>query len=145
MLRAMKTTLGGYLYCRNHADERIRRRSKNYEERLKMMRYFLTASTIFVQNRQSETLLREIKQSYRTHFGKMNFPTLVKSMTVVLFSIKEYLRCRIVGDLRVPKTSYRPLNKVQKYGDKRAKSSYADGLNRKLRTAGPNNLSINEG
>ncbi len=145
MLRAIKTALGGYLYCRNHADERIRRRSRNYKERLKMMRYFLTASTIFVQNRQSETLLREIKESYRTHFGRMNLPTLLKSMIVVFFSIKEYLRCRIVGDLRVPKTIYRPLNKVYKYGDKPVKSSYADGLNRKLRTAGPKNLSINEG
>ena len=74
MLRAIKTTLEGYLYCRNHPDERIRRRSKDYKKRLKMMRYFLTASTIFVQNRQSETLLREIKKSYRSQFGRMNLP-----------------------------------------------------------------------
>ena len=127
MLRAIKTALGGYVYCRNHADERIRSRSKDYKERLKMMRYFLTASTLFVQNRRSETLLKEIKKSYRSQFGRMNLPTLVKSVIVVFFSIKEYLRCRIVGDLRVPKTSYRPLNKAYKHKEQPAKSSYADG------------------
>ena len=132
MLRGIKTTLGGYLYCRNHADERIRRCSKDYKKRLKIMRYFLTASTIFVQNRQSETLLREIKKSYRSELGRMNLHTLAMSLIVVFFSIKEYLRCRIVGDLRVPKTSYRPLNKVYKHKDQRAKTSHADGAKTKV-------------
>jgi radical SAM superfamily enzyme YgiQ (UPF0313 family) len=127
ILRAIKTTLGGYLYCRNHPDERIQRRSKNYKKRLKMMRYFLTAATIFVQNRQSETLLREIKKSYRSQFGRRNLPTLVTSLIVVFFSMKEYLRCRIVGDLRVPKTSYRPLNRVDRHKDQPVKSCCTDG------------------
>jgi hypothetical protein len=78
-----------------------------------------------VQNRQSETLLREIKTSYRTLFGRRNLPTLVISLIVVLFSIKEYLRRRFVGDVRVPKTSYRPLNRVYHHGEQRAKPSYA--------------------
>ena len=125
MLRVIKTTLGGYLYCRNHPDERIRSRSKNYKKRLKWMRCLLTASTIFVQNRQSETLLREIKKSYRSQFGRMNLPTLVISLIAVLFSIKEYLRRRFVGDVRVPKTSYRPLSRVYQHGEQRAKSSGA--------------------
>ena len=132
ILRAIKTTLGGYLYCRNHADERIRRRSKNYKKGLKMMRYFLTASTIFVQNRQSETLLREIKKSYLSQFGRRNLPTLVASLLVVFFSIKEYIRCRIFGDLRVPKTSYRPLNKVYEQKAQPAKASYADWAKPKI-------------
>ena len=76
ILRDIKTTLGGYLYCRNHGDERIRRRSKTYKKRLKAMRYLLAAATIFVQNRKSETLLREIKKSYRSKFGRMNLPAL---------------------------------------------------------------------
>ena len=145
MLRAIETTLKGYLYCRNHMDERIRRRSKDLKKRLKLMRYFLIASAIFVQNRRSETLLREIKKSFRSQLGRTNPATLVMSMAVVFFSIKEYLRCRIVGDLRVPKTSYRPLNKVHKHKGYPAKSSYADGLNRKFRTAGASTLGINEG
>ena len=57
MLRGMRTTLNGYTYCRNHPDEAVRRRSEGFKKRLKIMRYFLTASTIFVQNRQSEILL----------------------------------------------------------------------------------------
>jgi radical SAM superfamily enzyme YgiQ (UPF0313 family) len=132
ILRAIKTTLGGYLYCRNHPDGRIRRRSKNYKKRLKMMRYFLTASTIFVQNRQSEVLLGEIKGLYRSQFGRKNLSTLVTSLIIVFFSIKEYMRCRILGDLRVPKTSYRPLNKIYKHKDQPAKSSYADGAKAKI-------------
>ena len=127
MLRAIKTTLGGYIYCRNHPGEHVRRCSKNFKKRLKMMRYFLPASTVFVQNPQSKILLREIKKLYRSQFGRMNLPTLVTSLIVIFFSIKEYLRCRIVGDLRVPKTSYRPLNKVCKHEDQRAKSFRADG------------------
>jgi hypothetical protein len=126
LLRDTKTTLGGYAYCKNHRDERVQRRSKNYEKKLKMMRYFLIASTIFVQNRQSETLLREIKKSYRFQFGRMNLPSLFASLIVVFFSIKEYLRCRIVGDLRVPKTAYLPLNKVYKHKGQRAWSSNMD-------------------
>ena len=125
MLRVIKTTLEGYLYCRNHPDERIRSRSKKYKKRLKMMRYFLTAATIFVQNRQSEILLREIKKSYRSQFGRMNLPTLFISSIVALFSIKEYLRGRFVGDVRAPKTSYHPLSKVYRHGEQRAKSSGA--------------------
>jgi hypothetical protein len=126
MLRAIKTTLGGYFYCRKHTDERIRRRSKDHKKRLKMMRYFLTASTIFVQNRQSENLLKDIKRSFRSQFGRMNLLTLSISLVVVFFSIKEYLRCRIIGDLRVPKTSYRPLNRAYKHKAPATKSAYAD-------------------
>ncbi len=77
LLRAIKTALGGYAYCRNHQDERIRKRSKNFKKTLRMMRYFLTAATIFVQNRKSETLLREIKKSFRSEFGRMNPSSLV--------------------------------------------------------------------
>ena len=111
MLRAIETILGGYVYCRNHPDERIQRRSKEYKKRLKMTRYLLTASTLFVKNRQSDALLKEIKGSYRSQFGRMTIPTLFASLLVVFFSVKEYLRCRLIGDLRVPKTSYRQLYK----------------------------------
>lgn len=132
ILRAIKTTLRGHSYCKNHADERIRMRLKNYNKKLKMMRYFLTASTIFVQNRRSESLLRDIKKSYRSQFGRMHLPTVFISLIVVFFSIKEYLRSRIAGDLRVPKTSYRPLNKAYKHKDQPAKFSYADGGKQKI-------------
>ncbi|MFC1534608.1 B12-binding domain-containing radical SAM protein [Thermodesulfobacteriota bacterium] len=125
MLRAIKTTLRGYLYGRNHADERIRKRSKNCKKRLKMLRYFLTASTIFVQNRQSEIMLRQIKKSFRLQFGRMGLLSWAASLLVVFFSIKEYLRCRIVGDVRVPKTSYRPLSRAYRHEDKLVKSANA--------------------
>ncbi len=145
MLRAIKTAFKGYIYCKNHADERIRRRSKGFTMRLKMMRYFLTASTVFVQNRRSEDLLREIKASYRSQFGRMGITSMVLSMMVALFSIKEYLRCRIIGDHRVPKTSYRPLNGVHKHKDQPARHSYAGAQNRKFPAASPTNLNTNEG
>jgi len=132
MLRAIKTILEGYVYCRNHPDERIRRRSKEYKKRLKMTRYLLTASTIFVQNRQSDALLREIKKSYRSQFGRMNLPVRAASLLVVFFSIKEYIRCRIFSDLRVPKTSYRPLNKVWEDKVEPAKAPYADRAKPKI-------------
>jgi len=103
LLRAIKTTLTGHLYCRNHPDERIRTRSKDYEKRVDMMRYFLKASALFVENRQSRILLGEIKTSYRSQFGRMRIPTLLTSLLVVFFSVKEYLRCRFLGDLRARK------------------------------------------
>jgi hypothetical protein len=46
---------------------------------------------------------------------------------VVLFSIKEYMRCRLFGDVRVPKTSYRLVNKVNKHGKRLAMISEAVG------------------
>ena len=125
MLRAIKTILGGYVYCKSHPDERIQRRSKEYKKRLKMTRYLLTASTLFVKNRQSDALLKEIKGSYRSQFGRMTIPTLFASLLVVFFSVKEYLRCRLIGDLRVPKTSYRPLYKRYEPTDEWAISPYA--------------------
>jgi hypothetical protein len=123
MLRVIKTTFDGNLYCRNHPDERIRKRSKNYKKRLKLMRCLLSASTIFVQNRQSETLLSEIKKLCRSQFGRMNLPTLILSSIVVLCSIREYLRCRFVGDARMPKTSYHPLGRAYQHEEQRTKSS----------------------
>jgi hypothetical protein len=110
LLRAVKTAFAGYLYCQSHLDERVRNRSEDYRKKLKMTRNFLLASTIFVQNRQSEILLKEIKQLFRLHFGRMNILTIFGSMIVVCFSIKEYLRCRIAGDARTPKTSCRSFN-----------------------------------
>jgi hypothetical protein len=107
LLRNIKTTFEGYLYCSNHPGELVRERSKTYQKRLKMMRYFLTASTIFVQNRQSEILLKEIKKLFHLHFGKMNIFTFATSIVVVFFSVKEYLRCRLFGDVKVPRTSCR--------------------------------------
>ncbi|MBN1848951.1 MAG: radical SAM protein [Deltaproteobacteria bacterium] len=115
ILRDIKTTLEGYSYCRNHPDERIRWRLELFKKRLKMMRYFLMASTFFVQNRKSEALLKEIKKTYRLQFGRIGLVSWAASLLVVFFSIKEYLRCRIVGDLRVPKTTYRALNKAFKH------------------------------
>jgi hypothetical protein len=91
--------------------------------KLKLMRYFLSASTIFVQNQKSEDLLREIKKSFHFQFGRMNLPALAVSMLVVLFSIKAYLRCRFLGDVRVPKTFYHPSRKVYQHKTKRIKAS----------------------
>ena len=56
---------------------------------------------------QSEILLKDIKKLFHLHFGKMNIFTFVTSMVMVFFSVKEYLRCRIIGDVRVPGTSCR--------------------------------------
>jgi len=114
MLRSIKTVLGGYGYCINHPDERVRKRSIEYKKRLKMTRYFLTASTLYVKNQRSDALLREIKQSYGSVFGRMNIPSLFASGLVIMFSAKEYLRCRFLGDLRVPRTSYLSLYKGHK-------------------------------
>jgi len=105
MLRAIKTSLMGYRYCRDHSDNRVRDQKKHFEKRLKMMRYFLPAATIFIQNRKSEILLKELKALFRAYFGKPNMLTLAASTAVVFLSIKEYLRCRIFGDGRIPKTS----------------------------------------
>jgi hypothetical protein len=88
-----------------------------------LMRNFLTASTIFVQNRKSEVLLKEIKNSYRLIFGRMNLPTFIASIAVVLFSIREYLRYRVVGDVRTPKTSYRLFNEIYQHKGRLAESS----------------------
>ena len=132
LLRAIKTTLAGYAYCMNHADERVRSCSNSFNKRLKMMRYFLPASTIFVQNRQSKILLKEIKKTYRSLFGKTNLLTLAPSLLVVFFSVKEYLRCRIVGDLRVPKTLYRQRYKASTKADKKIRSLSADGIVAKI-------------
>ncbi len=105
MLRAMKTTLMGYKYCSGHKNENIRKRKASFEKRLKIMRYFLVAATIFVQNRKSEDLLKEVKDLYRSYFGRSGMSVLTLSTLVVLLSFKEYLRCRISGDTRNPKTS----------------------------------------
>ena len=123
MLRSIKTTLGGYLYCINHHNELVRVRLKTYIKNLKIMRYFLLSSTIFVQNRQSETLLKEIKELFRLHLGRMNIGMLAASIIVVLFGIKEYMRCRLFGDVRTPRTSYRSFNKVNKHVERMAKLS----------------------
>ena len=126
MLRAIRTTLRGYSYCINHPDERIRRRSKDLKKRIRMMRYFLPAATIFVQNRQSDILLGQIKKTFRSQLGRMGLFSRAASLLVVFFSIKEYLRCRIIGDLRVPKTTYRPLNRTSRQKDQPVKALSAD-------------------
>ncbi len=105
MLRAIKTALMGYKYCNDHKDENISRHKASIKKRLKMMRYFLAAATIFVQNRKSEYLLGEIKDLYRLYFGRPGISVLAASALVILLSLKEYLRCRISGDMRNPKTS----------------------------------------
>ncbi len=107
LLRAMKTAFGGYLYCLDHPDARIRERAQHYKKLLKVMRYFVVAAQIFIQNRRSEILLEEIKNLYTRHFGKKDMLTRLASAAVVFLSSKEYLRCRIFGDLRIPKTRYR--------------------------------------
>jgi radical SAM superfamily enzyme YgiQ (UPF0313 family) len=122
MLRAMRTTLDGFEYCMNHPDPSVRNRLEGFGKRLKMMRYFLTASTIFVQNRQSEILLKELKNAYRSLLGRTKPLGWALSLLVVGFSIKEYLRCRIVGDARAPQTAYRSLGGVFTKGIKAARS-----------------------
>ena len=124
LLRVIKTTFDGYLYCKNHPNKLIKMHAVTFKIKLKMMRYFLTASKIFVQNRQSEILLAEIRQLFLSHFGKKSFLDYVKSILVVCLSIKEYLRCRIFNDIRVPKTSYRLYNGVHKHKQKLDSLSY---------------------
>jgi radical SAM superfamily enzyme YgiQ (UPF0313 family) len=120
ILRATRTALAGYAYCIDHPDKAIRGRLEGFKKRLKIMRYFLTASTVFVQNRQSEILLEEIKKSFRSLLGRTKPLGQAISILVLFYSIKEYLRCRISGDVRTPKTSYRPLNEIRRKGIKRA-------------------------
>lgn len=134
LLRVMKTTLGGHAYCKTHPDERIRNLSAQYKKRLNMMRYFLFASTLYVKNPKSEALLREIKASYRSQFGRMNITTLFTSSLVVLYSLKESLRCRLVGDLRVPKTAYDPSYSHASPDRQPVQTSsvYAEGLTPKI-------------
>ncbi len=117
MLRAIKTALSGYKYCSDHDDLNIRKHKKSFEKRLKIMRYFLAAATIFVQNRRSEYLLKEIKDLYRLYFGRPCIPALTLSVLVILLSLKEYLRCRISGDTRNPKTSCLVNNRKQLNGE----------------------------
>jgi radical SAM superfamily enzyme YgiQ (UPF0313 family) len=133
MLRAIKTTLDGYQYCSTHSDQRVKNRLPYFRKRLEMTRYFLPASTLFVQNQQSKTLLREIKNAYRLTFGRMNFRTLMPSLAVLLFSTKEYLRCRIISDVRVPKTSYRRQYKVSTKENRWAAPSFMDEVIPKIR------------
>ena len=118
ILRDIRTALAGYAYCMNHPEKAIRDRLEGFKKRLKMMRYFLTASTLFVQNRQSEILLKEIKKSFRSLLGRTKSLGQAISLLVLFYSIKEYLRCRISGDVRTPKTSYRPLNGIRRKGIK---------------------------
>ena len=110
MLRAIKTAFQGYLYCRHHPNALIKARTKTHKDKLKLMRYFLMASTIFVQNRQSEILLMEIKKLFQLHFGRTKILVYLKSILVVLFSTKEYLKRQLFGDVRVPRTSCRLFN-----------------------------------
>jgi len=127
MLRAIKTTLSGYLYCLNHENELVKARINTYKKNLKMMRYFLMSSTIFVQNRQSELLLEEIKGLFRENFGRMSIGTLAASILVVLFGVKEYMRCRLFGDVRAPKTSRLLFNNTSNYANRIAALSEAAG------------------
>lgn len=114
MLRAVKTTLEGYGYCKNHSDSRIRNRMGGYLKRLKMMRYFLAAATLFIQNKKSDDLLRELKKSFASEFGSMNLTVFFISLIVIGFSLKEYLRCRIFSDFRKPQTTYQAFKGVSK-------------------------------
>jgi radical SAM superfamily enzyme YgiQ (UPF0313 family) len=114
LLRAMKTVFSGYLYCTNHSSSRIKARAGYFAKQLAMMRYFLASARVFVKNHQSETLLKEIKDLYVVHFGKTSLLTAAKSLLVLTLSIKEYMRCRMFGDVRVPKTAYRSFNGTQK-------------------------------
>jgi radical SAM superfamily enzyme YgiQ (UPF0313 family) len=110
MLRAVKTGLDGYAYCNGHADPQVRARANGHRIRLAKMRYFLLASRLFVQNRQSEALLQQINALFRHHFGRKSLLTIAASLIVVAFAVKEYLRCRLIGDVRVPATSCRSFN-----------------------------------
>jgi radical SAM superfamily enzyme YgiQ (UPF0313 family) len=120
MLRSIRTALRGYFYCSNHPDDRIQACSRAFKKRLKMMRYFLTASKIFVQNQASKDLLKEINRSFRLQFGRIKSASLAASLVVVLFSIKEYLRRRFLGDGRAPQTSCRSFNANTRRSGKRA-------------------------
>ncbi len=122
MLRAVETTLMGHQYCKEHTDELVRSRLNNFKKRLKMMRYFLPASTLFVQNRQSEILLARTKRMFRDQFGRMGLVALAASALVLFFSGKEYLRCRIFGDKRIPGTLYQPLSRAAKKEEKIVKA-----------------------
>jgi len=53
----------------------------------------------------------------------MGIVSRAASLLVLYFSIKEYIRCRIFGDLRVPKTSYMPLTGALKREGKKVRSA----------------------
>jgi len=42
----------------------------------------------------------------------MNLFSFITSIVVVFFSVKEFLRCRIFGDVRVPRTSCRAFRNI---------------------------------
>ncbi|MFC1760996.1 B12-binding domain-containing radical SAM protein [Planctomycetota bacterium] len=106
MIRATKTSLQGYEYCLNHANETIREKARGFKEILEMRRYFLFSSHLFSPNEKTRAMLVDIRRSYRQLFGRTNLKTRGVSLVVALLSLKEYLRIKFLTDVRQPKTLF---------------------------------------
>ena len=73
---------------------------------VKMMRLFLFSARFFAENKKTMEQLKFISKEYKRLFGKSNLKTMILSLTVFMFSIKESLKLRFVGDHRKLSTSY---------------------------------------
>ncbi len=106
ILRAMRTELRGYEYCRTHANPAVRCRADEFRDMLRLMRCFVTSLRVHCKDAVSRGMLREVRNGFRRLLGRRRLKTRVLSVLVLLLSIKEALRIRFLGDVRQPKTLY---------------------------------------
>lgn len=102
-LRAVKTSLMGYQYTKSHSDPRVRGRSQEFSNQIKLTRYFLLSATVFSKNHGTKRLLNEIKREYKKDFAITSWKTKIMSMLVLGFGIKERLKMIFTKNARSPK------------------------------------------
>jgi len=107
LLRAIKTSLRGYRYAKNHQNEFVRKRMWTMYKNIKPTRALLFSSFVFKQNKSTALLIQNAKKEFRDLTGRVKLTTTFKSLVAFGFVVKEFLRIKLWSDVRHPKCFYK--------------------------------------
>jgi radical SAM superfamily enzyme YgiQ (UPF0313 family) len=102
VLRAMRTTLWGYEYARNHANPHIQARAAAFRGLLEQMRHFTLAARVYNKNRRTAQLTREVAREFRKLFGSFD----LLSVGALALATKAKIQRWTHTDTRQPETLY---------------------------------------
>ncbi|MCM8757099.1 MAG: hypothetical protein NC823_01290, partial [Candidatus Omnitrophica bacterium] len=84
VLRSLEVYLQGYRWCKNHPDNRIRKRAAFHERWCKEIRPVLTAVKIFLPTPPVKKKVERLRQEYLKEFGPLGLAGRFKSYLLVL-------------------------------------------------------------
>jgi len=106
VLRMADTYLRAYQYSKRYQDPWLKMRNQQLKKACKRFYPLLDVMKLFMPNAQTKRFAKQVIKEYKEVFGPKEPNQKLLAQGGLLCACKEYLKLKILGDVRQPKTVY---------------------------------------